>query len=120
MRVFKCTAFSVQSSACREPLGLESFDPEPFGPELKAEGLRPKGSGPKGLSFDLEALDRQVERGGAGAMKGRGSFLNAEPLNTEHSKCLSFDLEALDRLIAIPNRNCLTHVVKQSACKELM
>jgi hypothetical protein len=25
-------------------------------------------------------------QGGAGAMKGRGSFLNTEPLNTEHSK----------------------------------
>ena len=23
-------------------------------------------------------------------------------------------------LIAIPNRNCLTHLVKQSACKELI
>ncbi len=38
-------------------------------------------------------------------------LLNSEPLNTEHSKCL---------LIPIPNRNCLTHLVKQSACKELM
>ncbi len=38
-------------------------------------------------------------------------LLNTEPLNTEHSKPL---------LIAIPNRNCLTHLVKQSACKELM
>ncbi len=37
-------------------------------------------------------------------------LLNTEPLNTEHSKRL---------LIAIPNRNCLTHLVKQSACKEL-
>jgi len=24
------------------------------------------------------------------------------------------------KLIAIPNRNCLTHLIKQSACKELM
>ena len=36
--------------------------------------------------------------------------LNTEPLNTEHSKSL---------LIAISNQNCLTHFVKQSACKEL-
>ena len=32
------------------------------------------------------------------------------PLNAEHSKRL---------LVAIPNRNCLTHLAKQSACKEL-
>ena len=37
-------------------------------------------------------------------------LLNTEPLNTEHSNRV---------LIAIPNRNCLTHLVKQSACKEL-
>ncbi len=37
-------------------------------------------------------------------------LLNTEPLNTEHSKHL---------LIPIPNRNCLTHLVKQSACKEV-
>ena len=41
----------------------------------------------------------------------RLSFLNSEPLNTEHSKRL---------LIAIPNRNCSTHLVKQSGCKELI
>jgi hypothetical protein len=43
-------------------------------------------------------------------MKERKSFLNTEPLNTEHLK---------NRLIAIPNRKCLTYIVKQSACKEL-
>jgi len=32
------------------------------------------------------------------------------PLNAEHSKHL---------LIEIPNQNCLTYSVKQSACKEL-
>ncbi len=37
-------------------------------------------------------------------------LLNTESLNTEHSKCL---------LNAIPNRNCLIHLVKQSAYKEL-
>ena len=41
----------------------------------------------------------------------RLSFLNSEPLNTEHSKRL---------LIAIPNRNCSTHLVKQSGRKELI
>ncbi len=38
------------------------------------------------------------------------TLLNTEPLNTEHSKHL---------LIAIPNRNCLIHLGKDSACKEL-
>ena len=38
------------------------------------------------------------------------ALLNTEPLNTEHSKRL---------LIPTLNRNCLTHLVKQSACKEL-
>jgi len=43
----------------------------------------------------------------------RDSFTSgrAEHWTPEHSKCL---------LIAMPNRICLTHLVKQSAYKELM
>jgi hypothetical protein len=68
-------------------------------------------------------LDPRFDGSGNASVQPFGPELTAEgvfsvqdrtqpliPLNPEHSKRL---------LIAIPNQNCLTHLVKQSTCKEL-
>ena len=61
-----------------------------------------------------------VQPAGSEPLRGgpRSEFRKEKPvsclcflLNTEHLK---------DLLIAIPNRNCLTHLVKHSACKGLI